>query len=81
MKSGNSKIQDDLLYYREYIKDLIVNARRKDDITQTQLAKLIGVSQSKISKFENGTLEFSASELFVCCGALNIRLSTKTVLR
>lgn len=41
----------------------IVDLREKRDINQTELAKMIGLDKSKMSKIENGTRKVSPEEL------------------
>lgn len=50
------------------LKDL----RKKHNLDQKDLAKILGVSQSKISDLENGILELKISELAKLKTALNI---------
>ncbi|MBY0517849.1 MAG: helix-turn-helix domain-containing protein [Bacteriovoracaceae bacterium] len=66
-------------FYSEKIKNILVTTRKKKNLTQIEMAKIAGVSQSKISKFENGTLELSAAELLQCLKGLGVNSATKQV--
>ena len=48
----------------------LVEAREGNDLTQGQLSKLSGISQSKISKIENGTRYIEAAQLYILSRAL-----------
>ena len=56
------------------VRDLVISARNAADLTQKQLAQRSGVSQSNISKIENGNYQPSLSTLKRIAGALGKRL-------
>jgi len=53
----------------------INNARSEENLTQRELSRLTGISQSKISQFEVGMLVPSKSELDALSKVLNMRLN------
>ena len=58
-----------------FITYKIVEAREEKGLTQKQLSKLSGISQSKISKTENGARYIGASQLYILAIALNKPIS------
>lgn len=56
------------------VRDLVISARSTANLTQKQLAQRSGVSQSNISKIENGNYQPSLSTLKRIAGALGKRL-------
>lgn len=56
------------------VRELIINTRTKLGITQKQLAEKSGVSQSNISKIENGTYKPSITILKRIADAFEKRL-------
>lgn len=50
----------------------IVDLREKRDINQTELAKMIGLDKSKMSKIENGTRKVSPDELDKIADVFNV---------
>ena len=56
------------------VRDLVISARSAANLTQKQLAQRSGVSQSNISKIENGNYQPSLSTLKRIAGALGKRL-------
>ena len=56
------------------VRDLVISARSAANLTQKQLAQRSGVSQSNISKIENGNYHPSLSTLKRIAGALGKRL-------
>ena len=48
------------------------DVRKRFDLTQKDLAKILQVSQSKVSDLENGILELKVSELGKLIDALNL---------
>jgi transcriptional regulator with XRE-family HTH domain len=66
-------------FFSEKIKNILVKARKKKNLSQIEMARIAGVSQSKISKFENGSLELSAAELLQCLKGLDVQFATKQV--
>lgn len=43
-------------------ENVLVRLRQKNNMTQVQLAKICGVSQQYISKYENGTIKISRAQ-------------------
>ena len=56
------------------VRDLVISTRSAANLTQKQLAQRSGVSQSNISKIENGNYHPSLSTLKRIAGALGKRL-------
>lgn len=56
------------------VRDLVISARSTANLTQKQLAQRSGVSQSNISKIENGNYHPSLSTLKRIADALGKRL-------
>ncbi|WP_277297210.1 helix-turn-helix domain-containing protein [Succinatimonas hippei] len=52
----------------------LIKARAEKKLTQQQLAKLTGITQSDISKIENGTANPSMNKLLKLAYALNVKL-------
>lgn len=47
------------------LSQILANARRIDGLSQIELARRLGVSQSQISKYENGDREISVAFLII----------------
>ncbi|MFI3304293.1 MAG: helix-turn-helix transcriptional regulator [Rikenellaceae bacterium] len=60
--------------YAYYMGQLICEARKKEKITQSELAQRIGSSKSYISKVENGTIECGIAIFYQIIQALGLRL-------
>ena len=56
---------------QKFITYRLVEAREAGCLTQDQLSKLSGFSQSKISKIENGAREIEAPVLYMLAMSLN----------
>ena len=56
------------------VRDLVISTRSAANLTQKQSAQRSGVSQSNISKIENGNYQPSLSTLKRIAGALGKRL-------
>lgn len=54
--------------YNEKLKEV----REDNDLTQTDIAKILGTTQQQIYKYENGIQEMTVSRLRDYCLALNI---------
>jgi Zn-dependent peptidase ImmA (M78 family)/transcriptional regulator with XRE-family HTH domain len=52
-------------------KEMVVLARESRGLSQTELAEAIGVTQGKVSKYENGTLPVNAGDIENIALALN----------
>ncbi|MFA5134529.1 MAG: helix-turn-helix transcriptional regulator [Patescibacteria group bacterium] len=76
------KFQKDKEYQRYYkeasdmleIAIQIAEARKKQKMTQVQLAKHIGMPQSQIARIESGNSNTTVSTLYKVLNALNLRL-------
>ena len=68
---------DKTIYTREYsvLLRLLAERREKSALTQTQLAKKLGVTQSTISKFERGDRRLDVIQLRTICSHLGVSLS------
>lgn len=60
--------------YAYYMGQLICEARKKEKITQSELAHRIGSSKSYISKVENGSIECGIAIFYQIIQALGLRL-------
>jgi transcriptional regulator with XRE-family HTH domain len=60
---------------QRFITYKLVEAREGSHLTQGQLSKLSGISQSKISKIENGSIHIEASQLYILAKALKKTIS------
>ncbi|MFR5876651.1 MAG: helix-turn-helix domain-containing protein [Eubacterium sp.] len=54
--------------YKTKLRDLRIDK----DITQTQLAKILGVKQAAISKYELGLREYKIEDLIKLCKFYNV---------
>jgi transcriptional regulator with XRE-family HTH domain len=65
------------IYTKEYKVFLrcLIEARKKAELTQSQLAERLGESQSLISKCERGERRIDVIELSRFCNALGLSLS------
>jgi len=70
---NNKPVVEDYNIYAE-LSQLITSTRNSLDITQKQLAEKSGVSQSNISKIENGSYRPSVATLKKIADALGKRL-------
>jgi DNA-binding XRE family transcriptional regulator len=59
---------------QEKLQVLLIEARRKAELSQVQLAKKLGRPQSFVSKYENGERRLDVVELREICHALEITL-------
>ena len=53
----------------------LVNYRADQNLTQGQLAKILGVSQAMISKYEGGDYNFSLQTLNHICHVLDLKMN------
>ena len=60
--------------YAFYTGQVILDARKSEKITQTELAKRLGVDKSYISKIENGIVNPSVGFFYRIMNALNLRI-------
>jgi DNA-binding XRE family transcriptional regulator len=68
------KIMPKSIYSKRYLRflELLKQARLDSNTTQTQLAGLIGVTQSVISKMESGERRLDVVEVIDICSALGL---------
>ena len=55
---------------QRFITYKLVEAREESNLTQANVSKLSGISQSKISKIENGTIQIEAFQLHILAKVL-----------
>jgi DNA-binding XRE family transcriptional regulator len=60
--------------YAWYMAQIIHDARKKEKITQQELASRIGLSKSYISKIENGSIEPGVGTFYRIIDALGLRI-------
>lgn len=60
--------------YAFYTGQVILDARKNSKITQSELAKRLGVDKSYISKIENGIVNPSVGFFYRIMNALNLRI-------
>ena len=60
--------------YAYYMGQIIHDARKKEKITQSELANRIGAEKSYISKIENGIIEPGAGTFYRIINALGLRV-------
>lgn len=61
----NKEVQD-------HIANEFYALRLELDLNQRELGEKLGISQTRISDFENGRIKFSASTLFLFCAKLGV---------
>ena len=59
------------------ISTLLVNYRIDHDMTQKQLAEILGISQAMVSKYENGDYNFTLKQICEICDKLDIEIEVK----
>ena len=64
----------DFVFYKT-LGEKIRNAREKKDMTQTELAKMIGVSKSQLINYEYGYSKLKPRMYLDICRALNMRIN------
>lgn len=57
----------------------IAEVRKAAKITQEELAKKLGINRATLSKYENGTIDLSLSQLQKIADALNVPLGALTI--
>ncbi len=67
---SDSKFTEAENVFRTLLKDL----RQGKNLTQTELADLLGLPQSYVSKYETGERRLDFVETFFVCDALGIRI-------
>ncbi len=66
--------------YAFYTGQVILDARKSEKMTQTELAEKLGVNKSYISKIENGVINPSVGFFYRLMNALGLHVEiTKTV--
>ena len=68
---------DKTIYTREYtvLLRLLVERRQRSGLTQSELAKKLGLTQSTVSKFERGDRRLDVIQLRTICAQLGVSLS------
>jgi transcriptional regulator with XRE-family HTH domain len=56
---------------REVLRNLLIQIRKDNNITQTELSKKLEKPQSFVSKYENGERNLDVIEIYQICLALN----------
>ena len=74
MKDPEFKKEWDALEPKYQLIRSLIKARSDRKITQQQLSKLTGITQSDISKIENGSANPSMKKLLKLALALNVKL-------
>ena len=64
------------IYTREYaaVLRLLKEARRKAGVTQVELARRLGLTQSQVSKLERGDTRIDVVQLRAMCAACGLSL-------
>ena len=67
---------DKTIYTREYsiLLRLLAEKREKSGLTQSELAKRLGLTQSTVSKFERGDRRLDVVQLRTICAHLGVSL-------
>ncbi|MBO4575356.1 MAG: helix-turn-helix transcriptional regulator [Bacteroidales bacterium] len=60
--------------YAYYMGRLIRDARKEENISQTELGKRIGANKSYISRIENGLIDPTISTIYSIISALGLRI-------
>jgi transcriptional regulator with XRE-family HTH domain len=68
-------IADRYSFENEKLRSFVKEARRREGLTQEQLANKLGVPQSWVSKVESGERILSFVETRILCAALGMSLS------
>lgn len=55
----------------------LVNYREKNELNQTELARLLGISQPMISQYESGTNNITIKRLCEICEKIGVRVDVK----
>jgi len=68
--------------YAYCMGQVILDARKSEKVTQTELAKRIGANKSYISRIENGDIEPSVGTFYRIMDSLGLRIEiTKPIFR
>ena len=65
------KAEYDRLTLEEQIRDAVIKFRKENSMTQTRLAKELGVSQAEVSKIEGGTANSTIATITRLAAAMN----------
>jgi transcriptional regulator with XRE-family HTH domain len=76
LSTGGGKMSEEKKSKRVNCKKNILFYRKKNKLTQKQLAEKIGVQNSAISNWENGTNSIDIETLFKVCEVLGISMNT-----
>jgi len=71
-------------YYNEHSEQLeiayqVLKLRKKEGVSQAQLAKKLGTTQSNVARMESGQQNFTANTLQKIASALHYKLQIKLV--
>ena len=77
LRDADFKAEYDALEPEYQLMVAALEARKRQNLTQSQLARLVGTSQANISKLENGELNPSISFLKRFAKACDMKLSLK----
>ena len=79
LKDKKFKAEYDALDAEYQIKEAIIKARRKENLTQQELANRTGINKSDISRLEHGNLNPSIKLLKRLAKGLNMTVKIKFV--
>jgi DNA-binding Xre family transcriptional regulator len=71
---GYNKKKNDLISGREFIGNLVRNARTERFLTTKKLAEMSGVGPSILSRVENGRMDYGADTIKKICDALDLEI-------
>ena len=54
------------------IGDNIKSLRKKHDLTQSEFARIVGISRNSLSRYENGTSSVSTELIDIICQKFNV---------
>jgi HTH-type transcriptional regulator/antitoxin HipB len=63
-----------LLRTASHLGQLLAAARKQRKLTQTAVARIVGISQNRLSHLEHHPEEISIKQLFSWCAALELEL-------
>jgi len=69
MKSSKPKSVDEHL---ADVREFLLNERKQRGLTQTTVARAMGLSTSQYSRIENGSTEMTLRQFFAACEAVQI---------
>lgn len=66
--------------YNYCVGQIVSDARKREKVTQQQLADSVGVTKSYISRIENGSIEPGAGLFLRIIGCLGLSISSKELV-